>query len=85
MSDNKNAGPPKISLRAARVNANLLQREAADMLGINKATLQSYENGITVPNWDVVEKIEALYDYPASYIFFGRETRLKRAMHKEAG
>lgn len=85
MSEIKSVLPPKISLRAARVNANLLQREVADMLGINKATLQSYESGATVPNWDIVEKMEQLYDYPASYIFFGHKTRLKRVKRKEAG
>lgn len=70
--------PPKISLRAARVNANLLQREAAERIGISKAALQSYENGVTIPAWDTVEKIERTYNYPASFIFFERKTRFKR-------
>ena len=70
--------PPKITLRAARVNAGLPQKEAAKQLGISQATLQNYENGATVPDWDVVEQIEALYNYPANFIFFGSKSRLKR-------
>ena len=64
--------PPKISLAAARVNAGYLQEVAAAKLGINVATLRSWENGITVPGYDKVMEICALYQYPADYIFFGK-------------
>jgi len=60
----------RISLRAARVNANLPQKKAASLLGISAATLQNYESGATVPNWDTVKKIEELYKIPADNIFF---------------
>lgn len=63
---------PRISLKAARVNANLSQRQAAEKLGICIATLQNYEAGITVPDWDTVDKISKLYEFPAEYIFFTR-------------
>lgn len=62
---------PKIQLKAARVNANLTQKEAAKMLNISQATLQNYETGKTVPQWDMVEKIGEIYHYPTDYIFFG--------------
>lgn len=65
---------PRISLKAARVNANLSQREAAQLLGINRATLHSYEEGRTVPGWDVVKRIEAVYSMPTDYIFFPSPT-----------
>ena len=74
--------PPKITLRAARVNAGLPQKEAAKQLGISQATLQNYENGATVPSWDVVEQIETLYNYPANFIFFGSNSRLKRELNR---
>lgn len=63
---------PQISLKAARVNANLTQEEAAKKLGINKATLQNYETGSTSPTMDMVEKIAETYNFPKDYIFFGR-------------
>lgn len=62
---------PQISLKAARVNANMTQAQASAKLGINKATLQNYETGTTSPTMDMVERISKLYDFPKDYIFFG--------------
>lgn len=64
---------PKISLKAARVNANLSQEEAARLIGVCKATLQNYEKGETVPDWDVVDAIARAYNFPASFINFARK------------
>lgn len=50
-----------IRLNAARVNAGLTQREAADALGISKNTLLSYEKYKTKPSMEMGEKIAALY------------------------
>lgn len=65
---------PRISLKAARVNANLSQQEAAKLLGISKATLQNYESGNTVPDILMSRKIEGVYNFPSDYIFFGTDT-----------
>lgn len=62
---------PRISLKAARVNADLSQREAAKLLGVSTATLQNYEAGNTVPDILMSRKIEEVYHFPADYIFFG--------------
>lgn len=62
---------PKITLRAARVNAGLSQKEAAEKLNISKCTLSNYEKGIFSPSWDMVKKIGNLYDFPIDFIFFG--------------
>lgn len=62
---------PMISLKAARVNAGLSQKKAAEMLGISKATLQNYEAGSTIPNILMSKKIEEVYHFPADYISFG--------------
>lgn len=74
MSDNVSL--PKISLKAARVNAGFSQKEAAEKLGICVATLQNYENGDTVPNWEIVDRISAVYHLPPDFIFFGRNYAL---------
>ena len=63
----------KITLEAARVNAKYTQAEAAEMLGISRATLQNYEAGRNVPTWDTVQKMEQIYNWPAAYIFFGNK------------
>lgn len=67
---------PKIQLKAARVNANLSQDEAAEKLNISKATLQNYESGKTMPQWDMVKKIGEVYNFPTDYIFFGNDYAL---------
>lgn len=72
MTDMQQMMPPKISLEAARVNAGLQQREAAESLGITAATLRSWENGDTMPDIDKAMEISDLYKYPLSYIFFGK-------------
>lgn len=64
---------PTISLKAARINMNLTQRDAAAKLGIDRATLQHYESGDTVPNWAMVKKIEELYAISADYLRFTPE------------
>ncbi len=63
----------RISLEAARVNANLIQKEAAKKIGISTATLQNYESGKTVPTWEMATKISKVYDFPLEHIFFGRK------------
>lgn len=69
---------PLISLRAARVNADLTLSEAANKLDISKETLRNYEHGRTSPDWDMVNRIESVYKFPSDYIFFGKRARLKR-------
>lgn len=51
----------KITLEAARVNAGLVQKEAAAMLGVSNKTLSSWENGISFPDAQQIEKICELY------------------------
>jgi len=54
----------RISLAAARVNADMTQKRAADELGINVNTLQNYESGKTCPSWEIICKMEAIYGIP---------------------
>lgn len=51
----------KITLRAARINVGLQQKEAADRLGISNKTLGNWENGICFPPADMIPKICELY------------------------
>lgn len=55
----------KITLKAARVNAGLSQKEAAKKLNVSNKTLHSWESGKTFP---AAHKIDALCDlYGISY------------------
>jgi transcriptional regulator with XRE-family HTH domain len=62
--------PMAITLKAARVNAGLTQKEAAKMLKISKGTLASYELYRTIPNVDTAKKIANLYGLEVDGIIF---------------
>ena len=59
-----------ITLKAARVNANYTQKEAAMQLEISKGTLASYEMYKTVPGIDMAKKIASLYGLAVDDIIF---------------
>lgn len=60
----------KISLAAARVNAEYSQKEAAAELGVSNKTLCSWENGKSFPDQPMIEKICALYGVSYDFIKF---------------
>jgi transcriptional regulator with XRE-family HTH domain len=51
----------KISLKAARINAGLSQKEAAKLLKVSNKTLHSWENGSTYPSAKHIDAICELY------------------------
>lgn len=59
-----------ISMKAARVNANLTQLEAAQALGISKNTLSAYESMRTIPQIDMAQKMASLYGLTVDQIIF---------------
>lgn len=60
----------KMTLEAARRNAGLLQKEAAEKLGISNKTLSSWENYLSFPGADMIPKICDLYGVPYDHINF---------------
>lgn len=59
-----------MTLKAARVNAGLNQREAARKLGLSVDTLSNYERGKSFPDVPVIRRMEALYGVPYSGLLF---------------
>lgn len=59
----------QISLRAARVNAELTQEEAAAEMGVTKQTIINWEKGKVVPGIPEIEKMARLYKIKQDYIF----------------
>ena len=59
-----------ISMKAARVNAEMTLEEAAKALGITKNTLINYESGKVSPRVDMAQQIAKLYDMPFDGINF---------------
>lgn len=64
----------RISLKAARINADMTQEEVAKSIGISKVTLIKWENGDTVPTADKAEKLSELYKCPLGRIDFCRKS-----------
>ena len=60
----------KISIRAARVNAGFLQKDAATRLGVSNKTLGNWEKGITFPPADKIPAICELYGVPYDMLNF---------------
>lgn len=60
----------KITLKAARINAGLKQREAAKLIGVSRKTLSLYETGLSFPKVDIAEKISMVYGIDKESIIF---------------
>ena len=60
----------RITLRAARVNKGLSQKEAAKSLKISNKTLQSWESGRTTPTQKHIDAICELYEVSYDAIIF---------------
>lgn len=62
-----------MTLKAARVNANLTQKEAADKMGIHVAKLRRWEDGSTSVKVEDIPKIENTYNIKYADIDFSME------------
>ena len=58
----KKKGVVIIAFKEKRMNANLTQKEVADCLGINQATVHLWETGETRPRAALLPKIAKLYN-----------------------
>ena len=59
----------QISLKAARVNANLTQRETAEKMGIDRSTVINWESGKTYPTAPQLIQLCTLYGVGVDDIF----------------
>ena len=66
-------GMAQITLKAARVNAGLTQKQAAEALGVKKGTILNYEKYRTKPDIEMAKKIAVLYGCTVDDIIFFAE------------
>ena len=59
----------KITLKAARVNMGLTQKDVAEKLGISKESLANWEKGKTHPKINILMDLCELYNIPLESIF----------------
>lgn len=62
--------PEKISLKAARVNANLTIRDAAKKIGVCETTLIRWEKHPEIVQAKYHKRISDTYKFPSDFIFF---------------
>ena len=60
---------PKITAKAARVNADLTLREAAEKLGIPYQRLSNLENDEDKITLGLAKKMSQIYQIPMDFIF----------------
>lgn len=62
----------KITLKAARVNAGLTQKEAAELLGVHFLTVAKYEKDSSKIPFSLAEKMSEAYKIPIEYLHLGK-------------
>ena len=65
-----------VSLKAARVNAELSQEEVSAHLRVAKATIVNWEKGRTAPRADQLKELCSLYDASMDDIYLPNKTTL---------
>lgn len=60
----------KITMKAARVNVGLSQKEAAKALNVGESTVSNWEKGKTAPRADKMAAICALYKCAPENLIF---------------
>jgi transcriptional regulator with XRE-family HTH domain len=60
----------RLTLKAARVNAGLSQKDAASRLGVSKCTLSKWERGISMPKANQIADICSLYGVSYDMLIF---------------
>lgn len=61
----------KISLKAARVNANLTQEEVAKIIKVSKHTIMNWEKGKTNVGYAPLKVLSEIYNISIENIFLG--------------
>lgn len=67
----------RITLKAARMNMSLTQKEAAKRLGVTVNTLRNWENGKSYPDAMRIRRIEETYDVHYDDLIFLPKKTLK--------
>jgi transcriptional regulator with XRE-family HTH domain len=64
----------RISLAAARVNANLSQDDVAKILNVSNKTVGNWERGVTIPNAATMMALSRIYKISEDNIFLPCES-----------
>ncbi len=60
----------KLTMKAARINANLTQEELAKLVGVTKDTIGNWERGLSFPSISKIPLLEKAYNMKYEDIIF---------------
>ena len=67
----------QLTLKAARANAKLTQREAAEKIGVTVDTISNWERGKSFPNAIQIRRLELVYGVSYDALIFFPHVTLK--------
>lgn len=70
-------------LRELRTEKNLLQKDLAEKLGVDRTTYSKYESGASEPNYETLLKLADIFDVSIDYLL-GRDEKGKKPASDEA-
>lgn len=73
----------QLSLKAARVNAGLTVKEAAEGVGVHHQTLSKYEKDSSDISVSLLNDLSDLYQIPSDFIFLGKQYELIRIIKQQ--
>jgi transcriptional regulator with XRE-family HTH domain len=73
----------KWRLSACREHTGYSQAEVAEIIGVDMATVSSWENGKTTPRIEYAQKLSELYEVPMAYMEFAKEGNSKTFKNRE--
>lgn len=63
----------RVSLKAARINADLLQSDVAKRLGVSKESVANWERGKTAPRSTTLVRLCQMYNVPINAIILPKK------------
>lgn len=67
----------KLTLKTLRVNNNLTQKQAGEMVGVSELTWDDWENARTFPDVPKIRKIEKVFNISYNEIIFSPKITVK--------
>lgn len=63
----------KVRLKQLRKDNNMTQKKLADLLGVSKSTISSYETGSTYPSFDKLFRLANIFNVSLDYFYINME------------
>lgn len=62
-------------LKQLRLNKNLRQKQVANLIGVNKSAISTYENNTRQPSFEILVRLATLYRVSTDYLLGRTDSR----------